>query len=256
MKQKDYYKTLGVNETAGPDEIKKAYRQLAKECHPDHNPGDTAAEERFKEVNEAYEVIGDPEKRKRYDELRQYSEHGSSDTRQMSYEEFIRRFGGQQARGGNDADEFTWGFGSSSLDDIFVNLFGSTPYSRRQRSTRTTKNVHSTTSTDNDGPVPTADSFFKKKGNDAYVDVDVNIAQSLLGSKIRVRTPSGKSVHVRIPPGTQPGAVLRVRGMGYPSGYGGTGDLYIRTQLIVPAHLTEEQQSLVKEFAAALGLKY
>ena len=256
MKQKNYYDILGVAETADLNEIKKAYRRLAKKCHPDHNPGDTAAEERFKEVSEAYEVVGDVEKRKRYDELRRYSEHGGGGSQEMSYEEFMRRFGGHQSSGPTDSEDFTWGFGGSSLDDIFTNLFGATRQGRAQRSRRAAHTEKVGRSTNNNEPAPTADSFFKRKENDAFVDVDVNIAQTLLGSKIRVRTPSGKSVHVRIQPGMQPGSVLRVRGMGYENGYGGAGDLYIRTRLVLPMHLTDEQQRIAKEFASALGLKY
>ena len=104
-------------------------------------------------------------------------------------------------------------------------------------------------------PRATDDPFFKRKGNDAYVDVTVNLAQALLGSKMRVRTPTGQSVVVRIPAGIKPEAVLRVRGMGYASGPG-SGDLYIRTHLSLPEHLSAEQHDLVKNLAKSLGMKY
>jgi curved DNA-binding protein CbpA len=103
MKQKNYYDILGVPETAVVDEIKAAYRKLAKECHPDRNPGDAAAEARFKDISEAYEVLSDAGKRKKYDELRRYS--SSAKPGEMSFDDFIRRFGGERT---GDEREFTW----------------------------------------------------------------------------------------------------------------------------------------------------
>ncbi|MCZ7556936.1 MAG: DnaJ domain-containing protein [Bacteroidia bacterium] len=249
MKQKDYYQILGVKESAEEHEIKQAYRNLAKKWHPDRNPGDSSAEGRFKEISEAYEVLGDTEKRRRYDELRKYGTGGARDS--MSWEDFSSRFGGFRTE---NAREFTWGFDGGSLNDIFANLFGG---SERRKSPRggsgpfTQKDFRA----DAQGPQPTADAFFKRQGNDAYVDVTLNIAQALLGSTLRVRTPGGKKVNVRIQPGTQPGAVLRLRGLGYPSA-GGNGDLYIRTQLSIPAALNEEQQQLVRKLAESLHLRH
>ncbi|MDH7516145.1 MAG: DnaJ domain-containing protein [Bacteroidota bacterium] len=258
MQQKNYYKILGVNENAGEAEIKAAYRSLAKKYHPDKNPGKKDAEARFKEINEAYEVLSDPEKRKRYDELRRYSAMGAGHEG-MSYEEFIRRFGGHWRTEGGDREEFTWGFGASSLDDLFSMLFGSATArsrtSQRPRAQRYEFRFANEQPEESGEPVPTADPFFKRKGLDAYVDIEINIAQAMLGSKIRVRTPSGKCVVVKIPAGTQPNAVLRVRGMGYRE-HGRTGDLYIRTHLELPQKLTDEQAEYIRKLASSLGLKY
>ncbi len=255
MKQKNYYEILGLPETASAADIKKTFRSLAKECHPDHHPGDATAEARFKDISEAYEVLGDAEKRRKYDELRRYSTGGQKEG-SMSYEEFLRRFGGARS---SDDREFTWGFGGSSLDDIFSGLFGGrgarTQQSRqKQRATRGNPFGKPAQPAAQE-PQPTGDPFFKRKGSDAYVDIAINIAQALLGSKIRVRTPGGASVHVKIPAGIEPGRVLRVPGMGF-TDRGSTGDLYIRTRLLIPTNLTPEQMEAVRRFADAMDMRH
>ncbi len=251
MQQKDYYSILGVAEKASEQEIKQAYRTLAKRWHPDKNPDDAAAESKFKEVSEAYEVLGDTEKRRRYDELRKYGSGGAPGS--MSWEDFSSRFGGFRTE---NAREFTWGFDGGNLNDIFADLFGG----KRERRTRTQRPqqrpfTQQRNQATDDSPQPTSDPFFKRKGRDAYVDITLNIAQALLGSTIRVRTPGGKKVNVRIQPGTQPEAVLRLRGLGYET-QAGAGDLFIQTHVAIPTGLTEEQQEKVREMAEALGLKH
>lgn len=272
MQQKNYYDILGVSENASDSEIKQAYRKLAKEYHPDRHPGDKESEAKFKELGEAYEVLKDPAKRKKYDELRRYSSGQAQGS--MSYEEFMNRFGGQAT---GNADDFTWGFGGDNLDDIFSTLFGGggRRSSRQRRATHPGGGFHFSFSgmdpqsggfsqgpsmqgaqtQGSSEPQATADPFFKRKGADAYVDIPINLAQAMLGSTVRVRTPRGKKANVKIPAETQPEAVLRLRGLGFRD-RGRTGDLYIRTHLKTPQHLTEEQKN---EFAALfekLGLKY
>jgi molecular chaperone DnaJ len=251
MQQKDYYQALGVAESASQDDIKKAYREIAKKNHPDKNPGNKAAEEKFKEASEAYETLSDTEKRAKYDQLRKYG-FGSPGARGgggegMSYEEFMRTYGGpnQQGRGQRSSGS-GFGFGDVSMEDIFGNLFGGGRNAKRTRATQEQVSGE---------PQPTDDPFFKRKGNDAYVDLSVNVAQALLGSKMRVRTPSGKKVTVKIQPGTEPGKMLRVPGMGFADG-GATGNLYIRIGVKMPKSLTPEQAEAAKKLAEALGLKY
>lgn len=258
MQGKDYYQILGVGENATPDEIKKAYRKIAKENHPDKNPDDKAAEERFKNATEAYDTLSDAEKRKKYDQLRKLgggggfgfgfgdrgSRGGSTTTTtggkpfQEDYEEFMRQYGtrSQQERFGGGSS------GGGGLDDLLGNLFGG---SRRS----------STSTAAKEEPQPTDDPFFKRKGNDAYVDLKINIGQAIFGSKVRVRTPSEQRVTVQIPAGADPEKTLRVSGMGYNS-MAGTGDLYIRLHITTPKDLTEEQKEKLSEALKELGLRW
>lgn len=259
MKQKNFYEILGLSQNATEDEIKKAYRKLAKEYHPDRHPDDATAEAKFKEIGEAYEVLKDEEKRRKYDELRRYGSGGQPGS--MSYEDFMNRFGGyRDATGGRE--EFTWGFGSG-LEDIFSQLFGG----GRSEPTRASKrgggfrfdfgasDTGTTARRDTSEPQTTSDAFFKRKGDDAYADISINLAQALLGSTIRVRTPQGSRVNVRIAAGTQPGALLRIPGMGF-EGRGKRGDLYIRTNLTIPTTLTQAQKEALAAMFKELGLRY
>ena len=258
MKQKNYYEILGVPETASESDIKSAYRKLAKRHHPDKNPGDPSAEGKFKEIGEAYDTLHDPEKRKRYDELRRYTAPGASSD-SMSYEEFIRRFGGQHPATDNTQNETTWGFDGSSLDDIFSSLFGGqrprTRSARRPQQQPAYEYRFANEKESSVEPQPTDDPFFKRKGVDAFADVTINIAQAVLGATIRVRTPSSQHVHVKIAAGTQPETALRVAGMGFQTGRQ-KGDLYIRIHLGIPIGLTDVQIENLRDLAASLNLRY
>jgi molecular chaperone DnaJ len=259
MQQKNYYSVLGVDEKASQADIKKAFRTLAKECHPDHHPGDAGAEARFKDISEAYEVLSDVAKRKKYDELRTYSTGQAQGS--MTYEDFMRQFGGEQT---GDAREFTWGFGGG-LEDIFSSLFGglgvgASRTRQRQpgfsfRSTSGQSRQPGRGSSGSTRPGAPSDDFFKREGSNAWVELPVNPAQLMLGSTVKVRTPDGRRVQVKIRPGTQPGAVLRVRGYGYQEAMQ-QGDLLIRMQLSIPKGLSEEQRHSVRELARIMAWKY
>jgi molecular chaperone DnaJ len=254
MEQKNYYEILGVSETSSESEIKSAYRKLAKQCHPDRNPGDAAAESRFKEISEANEVLSDVDKRRKYDELRRYS--SGSARGNMSFDDFMSRFGGERVR---DAQEFTWGFGGG-LEDIFSTLFGERGPARDQQRQRSAQRGGNPRHGAPSGRSHTAsseagDPFFRREGAQAWVEIPVNVAQLMLGSTLRVRTPNGRRVQVRIHPGTQPEAVLRVPGHGFGDA-AARGDLFIRFRLTLPQELTDEQKNAVQNLAARMGWRF
>ncbi len=220
MEFKDYYATLGVPKSASADEIKRAYRKLARQYHPDVNPGDKAAEAKFKEVNEANEVLGDKEKRRKYDELganwRQYEAQAgqnggagfggwapnAGNYRTVTPEEFEAMFGGASGGGG---DPFS---------DFFHTFFDSRSAAGRGRGARGRP----------------------KQGADLEFQTDLTLDEAFAGTTRRVATkgPGGdRSVEIRIPAGIQDGARVRVAGEGAPGAPGGTpGDLYVTVRVL------------------------
>jgi curved DNA-binding protein len=194
MAQRDYYEVLGVKKGASVDEIKKAYRKLAVKYHPDKNPGDKQAEERFKEINEAYAVLSDPKKKEEFDRF------GSNNFHQRYSQEDI-------FRGFNVDDLFRGqGFGT---DDIFSRIFGDAM--RRQRG---------------GGPGRMA-----AKGEDFSMEIPVTFRDSYDGAEKRVafmREGSREELSVKVPAGIESGAKLRVAGRGGPGRMGGpAGDLFL-----------------------------
>jgi molecular chaperone DnaJ len=378
---KDFYEILGVGEKAGPDEIKKAYRKLAKKYHPDANADDPRAAERFKEIGEAYSVLSDAEKRTKYDQMRRLGAFGLGGR---------GRGGGPSpgagpAGGHRTAEDFSFedmGGGFGNISDLFSSLFdlgrrgeredGSTTRSRprakgqnveyvvevpfltaarggkvsvkvaiteecatcggsgakpgtslrrcsecngtgnvsfgqggfavkrpcpacfgrgtipetpcpscqgrgslRQHRTLAV-NVPAGTDTGNKvrlsgqgergraGGAPgdliltfkvKPHRFFRREGLDVHVTVPINVVQATLGSKIRVRTISGKKVVLRIPAGTQTGTKFRVRGQGVEKG-GRVGDQYVEVKVQVPDELSDDEQRAMEGFAEATGLKH
>src|SRR5439155_113379 len=221
---KDYYQVLGVSETATVDEIKKAFRRLAKQYHPDRNPKAQAAE-RFKEINEAHDVLSDPEKRKKYDQLRRYGA-------------FAGRGAGPGGGGGG-------AYGNAGVDFDLSDLgsFGGLGKVPSQRCPTCNGNGEVTVQkrlvitvppgtddgtrlrlkgqgTKGKGDVVVVvqvepDRFFRREGAlDLVGVVPINVAQALLGSKVRVKTLDGRRVVLKIPPGTQHGQKFRIPGQG------------------------------------------
>lgn len=366
MPEKDYYSVLGVAESAGEGEIRKAFRNLAKQYHPDANKGDKNAEKRFKEISEAYEVLCDADKRQQYDRLRQARRQG---------------FG---AAGGFDPSTFTGGarrggatFSFEDLGDfggLFSDIFSreprygahagrsyrpqkgdeltfsiSIPFDLAVRGGKTSISVPRTESCPecggsgaepgtkpqtcpscngsgsvsvsqgafafshpcpqclghgninaspckncggggalsrtrtitvnipkgiNDGAKirlagqgeagiaggPPGDLYllvhvgshaeFQRKGNDVCSTVTIDIVQAALGTKLPVNTLDG-TVTLTVPPGTQPGVKLRLRGRGVKTASGGQGHHYVTVEVSVPKKLSEKQKQLLEEFAAA-----
>jgi molecular chaperone DnaJ len=368
---KDFYQILGVPEKASQDEIKKAYRKLAKTHHPDANRGDEKAAERFKEIGEAYAILSDPDKRKQYDQMRKLGGLGFGRGRPgagpppgpgaeqgFSFEDLQGGFGnlsdlfsslfdlGRKAQpegrkagrekgqnveyvveipfltavrggkvsvdvaitedcatcGGDGAkpgtptrrcDEckgtgtvsFGQGgfavkrpcpacFGRGTIPEAFCDVCGGRGTVRQQR--RIQFNVPP--GVDNGSRVrlsgqgergrqsgPPGDlvitykvqphRFFKRDGLDIHATVPINIVQATLGSKIRVRTVSGKKVVLTIPKGTQSGTKFRVRGQGIQKG-DRVGDQYVEVVVKVPEELSEAERQAMEEFAEASGLKH
>lgn len=195
MRFKDYYEVLGVKPDASTDEIKKAYRKLAKKYHPDVSK-EKSAEERFKEINEANEALGDPQKRAQYDQLRasgfragdEYNPHGG--------------FGG----GG-----FDFGGDGSGFSDFFESLFG------RGRAGA--------------GPSGPRRGF---GGGDVRARLEIDLETAYAGGKQRLSLDSGagqRTLEVRIPAGIQPGQTIRLAGQGHPGRGGEPGDLLLEVQL-------------------------
>ena len=200
----DLYKVLGVARDASDEEIRKAYRKLAKENHPDLNPANPSAERRFKEVAAAYAILGDPEKRKRYD-AGEIDETGAQRPERRFYREYAEA-------GPRYKYETRGEFDFADLGDLFSDLFG-------RAGARA-------------GPGGAA---FRMKGTDVRYSLTVDFLEAVNGAKKRVEMPDGKSLDVTIPPGLQDGQMLRLKGQGMPGvGGGPAGDALI--EVSVRAH--------------------
>jgi curved DNA-binding protein len=208
MDFKDYYAILGVAKTASQDEIKKVYRKLALKYHPDKNPGNKESEEKFKQISEAYDVLGDPEKRKKFDEIgenwRNYQQRGNA------REGFDwSKYAGSGAGGRR---QYTYtnqeGFDESDFSDFFESIFGGGGGgSRRGRSTR------------------------QQKGGDYEAEIEITLEDAYNGSS-REFEVNGKKIRIKLKPGTKDGQRIRLKGYGAPGVGGGTnGDLYINISI-------------------------
>ncbi|HEV8599886.1 MAG TPA: J domain-containing protein [Gemmatimonadales bacterium] len=363
---KDFYQVLGVSEKATPAEIKKAYRKLAKQYHPDANPNNPQASETFKQISEAHGVLSDPEKRQKYDTMRRL---GAFDPRRQPA---AQGAGARGPGGGGFSETFDFGdFGSMGLGDIFSSIFGKggkreepkgesieteleipfrtaalggkvpvtlsltetcatcggtgaapgatlsqcpeckgrgtisfgqggfavnrpCPMCRGRGKipsekcptcggvgeTRGEKRVMITVPPGTEtglkirlrgqggagrsGAPPgdllvtfavQPDRFFRREGVDIVCDVSINLAQAVLGTRLRVRTLDGKKVLLRIPPGTQPGRKFRIKGEGISKGER-RGDQLVTVQVTLPEKLSPEQEELFKKFTETAGMPH
>ena len=313
----DHYATLGVAEDASAKEIKKAFRKLAQEYHPDRNAGDPAAEERFKEVQSAYDVVGDETKRRAYDQARRDPFGGRYEGTPFD------GFGGPDGAGGRfyrapdgtyvrvdatgagpgfDDDAFTFG-GGGGLGGIFDQFFGgggsgeaayrggrdvestvrlsfedALEGGKREFATPSGETVRITVPKGvrdglkikmaGRGEPPasgrgepgdlfitfqvTPSARFRRDGDDLVATETITAVEALLGTTREVETAYGKTVRLRIKPGTQPGARLRVKGQGVQTAKG-TGDLYVEVAVTVPT-LSEAARAGLTEWAEREGL--
>ena len=315
MDFKDYYSSLGVAKTATQKEVKAAYRKLARKHHPDVNQGDKGAEGRFKEINEAYEVLGDPDKRKKYDELganwRQYEQAGA-----QGGGGFNPGQGGYRTVTQDDLHDMFGG--GHPFSDFFETFFGGSrqagePQGRtrggRARAARAGRDVeqelelsledayhgamrrfsiqHEGEARSVDVRIPagvsdgsrvrvaaegergaggakagdlylrirlTPNAQFERKGRDLYTRVAIPLTTAVLGGEADVKTISGKSLRLKVPPTTQNAQVFRLKGQGMPvTGTSGEpGDLYATADVQLPKELTPEQR---EHFAALQKLE-
>ncbi len=201
---KDYYQILGVDRNATEKEIKAAYRRLARKYHPDVNPGDKAAEEKFKEISEAYEVLSNKDKRTKYDQYGQYWEQmGQPGAGQPppGWDTFTFDYGGP---GGQGQPDFG---GAEGFSDFFEMLFGT-----RARGAQTTHRRHA-----------------PSKGRDIEAEMEVSLEDAFHGAK-KSFSFNGKKLEVTIPKGVKDGQKIRLAGQGE-QGPAGAGDLLITTKV-------------------------
>ncbi|MBC8101538.1 MAG: J domain-containing protein [Cytophagales bacterium] len=240
---KDYYKLLGVEKTASEKEIKSAYRKLARKHHPDVNPGDKAAEEKFKDISEAYEVLSDTDKREKYDRFGdQWKSYSQTDGAAGGGQGFPSGFGGfpggaggagyRVEYGGQAVDE------SGNLSDLFATLFGdSGPGGPRGFS-----GGRRTTSPFGAGATARSPSAPPRKGNDAEAPITVTLEEAFRGGTrgLTLQAQSGdRRVEVKIPAGVRDGQKIRLSGQGSP-GPAGPGDLLLN--VLIAAHPTFERK--------------
>ena len=239
----DHYKILGVSEDASADEIKKAYRRLAKRYHPDRTGGDKAKETRFKEIGQAYDVVGDPEKRRQYDAMRSGASFGGfpgfSDAAGRGAGDindiFAQMFSGGGARSGPGGVHFRFQRGTDPFGPDIP--FGGRPARRRgQSEAAVERRVRAS-----DG------STLTQRSNDVYSDVRLTLDQAILGTIVEVPTLESRS-KVKIPPGTSSGVKLRLKGKGPMSANGARGNHYVTVQIDVPKKLDEKAKELLIQF--------
>ena len=210
----DYYKILGVSKDIPQKDVKKAYLKRAKQFHPDLHPDDPKAKAKFQALNEAYDVIGDPEKRKKYD---QYGE-------QWQQAEAFGEQGGGFHAGGSPFEGFDFGSfkgGGGGFSSFFETLFGHgggagfSGFSRQQA---------------------------QQTPQETQAQVGIDMYTALLGGNVMITLRDGQKLKLKIKPGTQPGSKVRLRGKGH-----GGQDLIITYNVTLPATLTERQRQLLEE---------
>lgn len=283
--EKDFYKTLGVNKSASQADIKKAYRKLALEYHPDKNKN-KEAEQKFKEVSKAYEVLSDPQKRQTYDQFGSAAFDPSTGSGPFGQGGFGGAQGGQYGPftytyTSSNAGDFDFG-GFSDPFDIFREFFGGgSPFgSQKQRRPvysltidfmEAVKGVEKQVLIDNKNQkikIPAGvddgnrirfgsydilirvkpNAHFQRQGQDIISEEEISFSKAALGDTVNVETVDG-TVKLRIPSGTQPDTVFRLAQKGVSSLRGsGKGNHYVKIKVVVPKNLTSKQKDILREF--------
>ena len=285
----DYYKILEINKTATEADIKKAYRKLARKLHPDLNPNDKDAHKKFQAINEANEVLSDPEKRKKYDLYGKDWQHSERFEQQRH----------QQQRPPNQGGQHFSGYDEGDFSSFFESMFGAGERSRQTKyrgqdynaeftlSLIDAMETHQQTLTVNgkniritipagieNGQViklkgygapganagPAGDLYitfiisinpdFKRLGNDLYTKATIDLYTALLGGETTIETLKGK-VKLKVKPETQYGTKTRLKGKGFPiyKKEAEAGDLYVTYEIKLPVNLTEQQKALFTELS-------
>jgi len=241
----DYYKALGVGDKATAEEIKRAYRKLAKQNHPDSTGGDKAKESRFKEISNAYDVLGDAKKRALYDQIRA----GGGMPGGMP--------GGFPGAGGFTYTTQGPGPGVFDLGDLFGQMFSRARGGRvqvdsfedeppRRRVARDAQDAEF------ESKVKASDgSWLRVEGSDVYSDVRISFDRAILGTVAAVATIDGKA-EVKVPPGTSSGKKLRLRGKGLTDRTGRNGDHYVTIQIDVPGDLDDDAKKQLVQLVSRL----
>ncbi len=291
---KDYYKSLEVSQGASQDEIKKAFKRLAKKYHPDINKGVHNAEEKFKEISEAYEVLGNDKKRQEYDAAR--LGRGSFNFEGFSKDGPFGDFFSSGATNGGDIfseilKSFNFGgsggkSGSSPFGG-FESFFSRGGHGHSQQASATLKvplltalaggkvqvsglpggtqtiDIPAGSSNGSIFRVNTSGGAynlkleiedehpFKVKGHNIETTICVNLAQAVLGSKIKLKDPRSQDFILTVPPGSQHGDTLRLRGLGLPG-----GDLLVKIEVAIPKNLSDDEKKLFVELAGRMGWRY
>ena len=281
--KKDFYEILGISKGASKDEIKSAYRKMALKYHPDRNK-ESDAEEKFKEINEAYEVLSNDQKKQAYDQFGHAAfdpNSGPFGGRTYTQQNGPFNFTYTQTGGNVGGADFDFG-GFSNPFDIFEQFFGGGfNFAGQGKRLETYKISLSFLEAANgcekeikvDGKnkkikIPAgvddgqrikfndfilyidvqSDKIFKREGNDVFVTVTLSFSQAALGANIEVPTLIGDSLKVKVKPGTQPNTLIRLRGRGVKYIHGrGSGDLYIRLMVQIPTKLNFHQKDLLRQ---------
>lgn len=284
---KDYYSILGVAKGASDKDIKKAFRKLAQQYHPDRNAGDAAAEDRFKEINEAYDVLGDTETRKEYDHVREMGYFVGGPGGAQQYVRVEDLFG-QGGGGGSPFDLFgglndLFGGGrgrsrasqgadvqtdlSLTFHDAIAGVTRDIAVGGQRIKVKIPKGVDDGSrirlrgkGQPGLGGGPAGDLYvtvhvgshptFRRTGNTIHVTVPISFTEAALGADIVVPTLDG-TVTVRVPAGTASGTVLRVKGHGSEDAKGVVGDLRVTVEVQVPRTLTDDQRELLEKLRAS-----
>jgi len=251
MEYKDYYKTLGVDKSASQDEIKKAYRKLARKYHPDVNPGNKAAEEKFKDINEAYEVLSDPDKRQKYDQFgsqwQQYTRAGGR-PEDFDWARWASAPGGGTYTRTITQEELEQMFGGSGLggfSSFFETLFGG--MGRR-----------TTTGSARDFGFGDFETQSPRRSRDSEHTVKITLEEAFHGTSRVLQFEGGRRIEAKIPRGVRTGSRVRLSGQAGKGSGGSGGDLYLNIEVLPHEVYTREDDNLrmnqpVDLFTALLG---